>query len=367
MNSKLTGQSKRCCQLALLLIAATLAACGGEDIARPQLPPGQLVSTIQLGDPELNTVRQFPGRVIAHQRAELAVQVSGPLVELPISEGTRVAAGDVLARIDPRDFENALAARQADVKEAEAQYQRFKKALASKAVTETQFEEAQASFEVAQALLTQAQKDLDDTTLRAPFDGLVARRHVENFQNVQAGQPILTLEDISQLDIIIQLPEQDLIHIPSDRRRALGREAGTVIFTALPDTSFPVTIKAFQTKANPETQTYKITLTLPAPAEATILPGMTATFTPLGSSDQRQQLFAIPINAVTAGSDGRSYAWVVDQASMTVSRRELQLGAMRGAQIQVLDGLDSGDTVVVEGAFQLAEGMAVRLQNDTGA
>jgi len=347
----------------VLLSVALLAACGrAPDGVTP--PPPRMVDSMVLGSPELPVRRQFPGEVRADQRAELAFVVSGPLVELPIQEGQFVEAGALLARIDPRDFANERDGRQSDRNEARAQLDRITRAFASQAVTVAERDQAQARFQVAEAELALAEKRLEDSELRAPFPGRVARRLVENFQTVQAGAPIVLLEDITRLEVRIQLPEQDVVRLPAGES-LLGAEVGTVTFEALPGRQFPVTVKELETRADARTNTYRVVLSLPSPEddEANILPGMSASFSPHGSVVEMRPLYFIPVEALQATPDRSSFVWVLDPEQSTVQRRPVRIGTLSGRSVQVLEGLSEGDRVITAGAAYLADGELVRTRD----
>jgi RND family efflux transporter MFP subunit len=340
-----------------LLSLGLLGACSGPPEVVP-LPP-RLVESVLLGAPEVPQIRQFPGEVRADQRAELAFRVPGPLVELPIQEGQYVQAGQLLARIDPRDFENERQWREADFIESRSLFQRVERALGSGAVSVAERDQVRARYEVAAAELALAEKTLKDTELRAPFAGRVARRLVENFQNVQVGEPILILEDISSLEVRIQLPEQDVVRLPANVSM-LGAPVGAVDFETLPGQFFPVTVKELDTRADTRTNTYRVSLSLQRPADGNILPGMSANFIPSYEVVARRPVYPLPIEALQATPDGRPYVWVLDPQGSTVTRRMVRKGQLSGSTIQVLDGLQAGDRVVTSGSTYLAEGAMVR-------
>jgi membrane fusion protein, multidrug efflux system len=340
---------------------ALVAACG-----RPPDgvtgPPPRVVETLLLGSPELPVRRQFPGEVRADQRAELAFLVSGPLVELPIQEGQFVEAGTLLARIDPRDFENERAGRRSDRDEARAQFDRIERAFASGAVTAAERDQSRARFQVADAELALAEKRLDDTELLAPFPGRIARRFVENFQTAQTGEPILLLEDITRLEVRIQLPEQDVVRLPAGQS-LLGAEVGTVTFEVLPGRQFPVTVKELETRADPRTNTYRVVLSLPRPEEGNVLPGMSASFVPHDEVVEIRSMHFLPVEALQATPDRSSFVWLLDPEQSTVQRRSVRIGGLSGHTVQVLEGLSEGDRVVTAGAAYLADGEQVRTRD----
>lgn len=356
-----SARSSALARLTAAAIALALLAACGQPSEPPPRPP-RLVETIVVGAAERPAIRQFPGEVRADQRAELAFRVSGPLVQLPIQEGQFVEAGQLLARIDPRDFENERQWREADFIESRTLFQRVTRALGSGAVSVAERDQVRARYEVATAELALAEKTLADTELRAPFAGRVARRLVENFQNVQAGQPVLVLEDISRLEVRIQLPEQDVVQLPPDVS-VLGTAVGLVDFEALPGRTFPATVKELDTRADARTNTYRVVLSVARPDEGNILPGMSANFIPAYNVVAARLVYVVPVESVQATPDGRPFVWILSADRLTVERRPVRKGELTGRQVEILDGLHPGDRVVTLGGAYLADGMTVRTGN----
>ncbi len=345
----------------MLLVAAVLLA-GCTAPSDPEPPPPRAVEATLLGAPDRQPARVFPGEVRAHQRAELSFRVSGPLVQLPVQEGQFVRKGELLARIDPRDFANEAQLRQSYATEARTLFERVARALESEAVTVAERDQVRARMEVAHAEMVLARNALADTELRAPFDGRIARRLVENFQNVQAGDRIVILEDIARLEVSIQLPEQDVARLPPEASM-LATSVGTVSFASLPGQVFPATVKELDARADPRTNTYRVTLSLPRPAEGNILPGMSANFTTAPDVVPSQPVYRLPVEAIQAAPDGQPFVWVLATDGRTVQRRSVRNGPLSGASIEVPEGLQAGDRVVTRGGAYLGDGMQVRTEN----
>jgi len=346
---------------ALLLASFGLyAGCSGPTESGP-LPP-RVVEVMVLDAPERAASREFPGEVRADQRAELSFRVSGPLVQLPVQEGQFVAKGELLARIDPRDFANEVQLRQSYATEASALLERVARALANNAVTIAERDQVRARSEVAHAEAVLAQNALADTELRAPFAGRVAQRLVENFQNVQAGDSVLILEDISRLEVSIQLPEQDVVRLPPDVSM-LGSSVGTVTFASLPGQTFPVSVKELNTRADPRTNTYRVVLSLQRPADGNILPGMSASFDPAFDVVASLPVYRLPVAVIQARPDGQPFVWVLAADGLTVQGRAVRTGRFSGGSVEIPEGLQAGDRVVTRGGAFLDDGMQVRTGN----
>lgn len=301
----------------------------------------------------------LPGRVRAARRSELSFKVSGPLSKLPIDEGQVVKQGDLVAQILPRDFQTAVDEARARELEAEQQYRRYKELYAKKQVSKADFDRYRAARDVARARLEDAQNALNDTTLVAPFDGVIAKRYVENFEKVQAKEPIAFLHLIEQLEILIDVPELMMARLRSSESVDVS-----VTFESIPGKDFPLAVKEYSTEADPATQTYQVVLVMRQPGEANILPGMTAKVTASATvTDQADNgaSILIPAIAVLNDAEGKNYVWLLDQDTMTPKKTEVAVSRLEGSnKIMVTDGLQGGEQLIIAGVTQLREGLKVR-------
>ena len=297
----------------------------------------------------------YPGQVYANQTVEVAFEVTGKLQEIPVSKGQLVKTGDLIARLDPRDFENEVRASRAALDQAIATRDRYRVAARTNAVSRQEVDQAEANARIAAADLKIREKALEDTTILADFDGVVADRFVDNFQTVVAKQPVVLLQEIQPLEIRVSVPERDVVETADEP----GRVA--VAFDSLPGREFDAAIKEFVTEADPVTQTYRVVLSIPNPEGTGLLPGMTATvrwYAPdLGSRGDN----TVPLAAVR-GREGRpSSVWVIEPDAMTVTQREVSVGQVAYAdRVEILEGLAIGETIAAAGVHHLMEGMHVR-------
>jgi membrane fusion protein, multidrug efflux system len=203
-----------------------------------------------------------------------------------------------------------------------------------------------------------AAKDrLADTTMRAPFAGKIARTFVDNFQFVQAKQPILRLQDVKRIQIVADVPESVVALVERDMVERI-----TAHFDFLPSREFEVKFAEAETEADARTQTFAITLEMDAPGDVKLLPGMTATLSATlkpGEAGAHSE-WLIPADAILADSDGVPHVWKVD-ASMMVSRVRVAVGSLRGTRIVVRSGVAAGDRIVTAGVRLLQPGQQIRL------
>ncbi len=327
----------------------------------PELAVVRPVKTMVLQAEVGVRVYSFPGKVKASEEVNLSFEIGGRLIKLPIKEGQEVSQGQLLAQLDKRNFKNRFDAAKARAGAAKAYFDRVKVAHSKGAATPMELDEARAKYEVTVAERKIAAKSLADTEMIAPFSGVVARTFVKNFRDVVAKLPILSLQDVSHIDVVVEVPEAGVMKV----RRGMVAKA-VALFEPLPGREFPLTVKEYATEADRQTQTYSVTFTMPAPKDVNILPGMTATakiyIKP--EADPQTLPFTVPVTAIFSDEGSNRYVWVVALESMTVHKRPVKLGHLAGSSIRVLEGLKNGEIIATAGVHYLREGMKVRRLED---
>lgn len=380
--------------LAALLAVLSLLLISCSEKKEEALPEGiRPVKTVTVKAGGELTGLRFPGKVRATQRVNLAFkQVSGRLIQLPIEgrEGERVQKGELLARIDPKDFrvrlqnaEGQLHEAEASLKLAQSEYDRVQRireqdpGAVSMAMVDRKREalaQSQGRIKSLQASVDDAKNKLMYTWLRAPFTGLVAKRYVDNFQEVKPKQSIVSLQDITSVEILLDVPENIMALVrggkmdrskadATDRGGKMGGSKAAATFPTAPGKQFSLSLKEAATDADPATQTYQVVLVMPQPEGINVLPGMTATVTVSTSDEEiKRGSIEIPAIAIVADPEGNNYVWVVDMKNMIVHKKVVTVGSVTGSEnIDIVDGLAGGETVVVAGVLSLQEGQQVSL------
>ena len=371
-------------------------------------------------------VRTFPGRVEASNKVELAFQVSGLLVSLPIREGQNVNENDVIAQLRQDEFQARLKALQgqldaaradlqalragvrpeerlrleaqvraanAELVNARTQFGRTSQLVRNRAIPRVEHDRAETSYHVAQEnykaarqtleqgtiareeeiwakeaevrglenRVVEANLQLEDSTLRAPYDGVIAQRFVEEGQNIRANDRVVMFQDINEIEIAVDIPETVMA---ADIRSADILQM-VAEFSAAPGLQFPGHIKEVAQRADPVTQTFTVRVALKAPPDLNLLPGMTAT---VALTSRRASILGarilVPSAAVFQESAGTQVAWVIGPDGKVV-RSPVKLGAVTGGSIEILEGLQPGDRIAVAGVSFLRDGMKVRDMGDT--
>lgn len=354
----------------LLGLAVLLSGCQTSE------PPAEVVirpiRAMKVGNLEALEQRSFPGRAQAAQEVDLSFRIEGPLIARPVRVGNEVETGDLIARIDPRDFEVRLRTAEANLRravaskeQAERDYERNLNIQRQDpgAISQAAIERAKEALDLAKADIAaleasvDAAKDaLDYTYLRAPFEGTVVATYVENFEFVQPRQRIVRLLDKARIKFVVNIPETMISSVPYAHDIY-------VEFDTFPGVRIPAEVIEIGTEASETTRTFPVTLIMDQPEGVRILPGMAgrASGKVRQRGDAEQPEIVIPVTATfSPESDGKSYVWVIDESDNTVSRREVTIQAARSSGMVVNQGLEPGEMIATAGVHFLTEGQQIR-------
>ncbi len=345
---------KRLLVLLTVLFSAYWTLMGCEEKTKPEII--RPVKAVKLQTAAGFGGNKFPGRAEATTELNLGFEVSGTIKERPVNKGDNVKKGQLLARLDPRDFQNEIAAAVAERDRNKAYRDRIAEALKSNAVSRQSLDDAEARLEQSRAAVRIKRKALEDAHIYAPFDGTVSWTYKEAGQRVQAKENVLRLLDISRIEFTVDVPETLIAN-------AYNVKDVEITFDAFPDRKIPARIKEIGTEASAGTRTFPVTLIFNQPEDITILPGMagTATGDPnAGQAETAEPEFLLPLSAFFT-TDGKSHkVWVIDEATMTVKAHEVTRGRLT-ATGQYAKGLQEGMWVATAGANTLLEGQKVKI------
>lgn len=221
-------------------------------------------------------------------------------------------------------------------------------------------EAQQAAVKGLQVQLNTAKDNLSDTTLRAPFDGMVAKRSTDNFRNIQAKETVVVLQQLDTLDLTFDVPGPDIV-------RLAGREnpIPTARLDGIEDREFEAQFVELTAQADPTTQTFRGRVSIKPPEGILILPGMSGTVTVTDARENASTIL-VPASAVASMADGSAIVWVLNGGDSTVDTRAVKTGDATGPDVAIIEGLVAGDVIVTKGISQLQPGMAVRPVSSIG-
>lgn len=345
--------------VAVTLLAATLAACGSE-----QAPPqeGRPVGVVTVEAGQFSDDIRFSGEIQAKKDVGLAFRVGGRVLERPVNVGDRVAAGQVIARLEPSLEQNALAAAKAALEAARGEvsttrntYERQERLMAQGFTTRPRYDQARRAQETAQAALENAEAQLElardrlgFTELRTDVAGVVTARRIEPGEVVQPGQIVVQIARDDSRDAVFNVPASVLDSHLSDARVR-------VVLADAPAVAAYGSIREVAPQADPVTRTFEVRVGLQDPPEA-----MQLGATVVGTVELRTAaIVSIPASALT--QQGESPAvWVVDPAKSTVSLRDIDVLRFDAGKIILSQGLAPGEMIVSAGIQALHPGQRVR-------
>lgn len=357
MKFKATTRLFQTCVLAGGL--TLLASCDSNEVATQVEPKLRPVRTLEVKPAENSLYKEFTAVVDASQKVDLAFKVSGRIIEMPINSGDEVREGQLVARLDDTDIKIQLDEAQSSYDKALSDFERAKDLIKTNSISQADFDQLKAQFSSAKAQLENAQNRLEYTHLYASFDGIIAERYVENFQETNAQTPIVALHDLNNINFKVDVPESILINVAPN---AIPPKV-TAYFESIPDRTFDLTYKEISTQADAVTKTYQVVFTMPSPKSYTLLPGMSARVrversAELGASAN----FYLPAHAVLMDAEG-NYVYTVSRSGEgqgTIKRQAVSIGEITSWGIEIYSGIDVGQHVVTAGMSKVTDGMLVK-------
>lgn len=325
-----------------------------EQLSQPQ-PPAQVSATVARAENWTPAIKAV-GSIKAVNGIEVANEVPGVVETINFESGDTVDKGDVLIRLDAAIDEAALRTRRAEAQLAEQEFKRVSDLLPRNAVSQSQYDEAKANFDAARARVNEAEAQLNKKVIRAPFDGTVGLRLVDQGQYIPTGTPIVEINMLDPIYVDYTLSEKSLPLVDT------GYQVAATV-AALPGKDFEGQVSAVNTSVNPETRTVRVRATLANPAHE-LRPGMFATVRTRQPEDRR--VVTVPQTAISYNTYG-DFVFVIkenDQDELVVERRSIQSGDTRDNRVAVLDGLEAEEQVVAKGLLRLQAGQRVEVQDE---
>lgn len=344
-----------------------LAAC-----SRPEPAPEPLraVKLLTVGANALQAQQEYAGEVRARTESRLGFRVAGKIVQRPAELGAHVRPGELLAQLDPQDYQLAAQAAQAQVTAAQTQqelaaadYQRYARLQAQNFISGAELERREATLKAAQATLAQARAQASAqgnqtgyTRLLADVAGVITAIEAEPGQVVAAGVPVLRLAHDGPRDVVFAAPE--------DKVAALRTGQAVQVRPWVQGALLPGRIREVAASADPATRTYAVKVAL----EGANPPALGATVYVLPQSLGRasQAAITLPTTALLQQGNGTA-VWVYDPATSTVRLQKIEVATADGNAAVVASGLTPGMQVVATGVHVLSPGQKVTVyQPKTG-
>ena len=354
----------------LLVCWVIIPLAGCQEPPPPPVETIRAIKTITVTERATGQIRKFSGLVEAADTSMISFEVSGVTQEIRVKAGDKVKKGQVIATLDQQKFQLNVQAAAAEVDKVKVLIRDKKNeldrllrifkidpgAVSARSIDQAQaaYDGSQQSLDYAQSQLNLAKRDLRNTKLIAPFDGVIAEKFVDPFQEVKRGQRIFSLFSEGTMEVAVQIPET----VIQDIYFGLAAE---IRFPTDPDRVFKGIVSEVSSVAG-KANAFPIKVTISEPNEK-IRPGMTAEVALLLSESTADSSYLIPLAAVAPGGDteAKAYIFVFDPESSTVKKTAVDGGGVRDNTVVVTQGIQAGDIIAIAGVSFLRDGQKVKL------
>jgi membrane fusion protein (multidrug efflux system) len=299
------------------------------------------------------------GSTTAVRGVDISSETTGRVTAVRVEDGASVEAGDVLVRLDSEGLQADLRGARAEARLAEIELERQRRLRAQNANSESDVDRAESELEQARARVDSVQAALDKKTIRAPFTGRLGILEIEEGQYIDVGHIVATLQTLDPIEVDFTVPQQELARIETG-------QTVTATADAFPDREFTGEIRAISPKVARSTRSVAVRGRVENP-DGLLRPGMFVSTAV--RFEEETGVITLPQTAITYNPYGDSVFLVNEeqtddgQTVKTVERKFVRTGETRGDQVQILEGIEEGQTVVTSGQLKLRNGSRVKIDN----
>jgi RND family efflux transporter MFP subunit len=342
---------------AIVIIFFSVWPAGGQEKGQggpPNTKPLPVVAVYKAQVAPLSRTLDLTGTATPTRQARLASPGEGPIQNCRVREGDQVKRGERLVTIGRSGAAAAQVTASAEsLKEQQAELNRTKILVQSGAVPGSQLDTARAKYEGARALLAKAREMAGDFSVEAPWDGVVSKVLVKDGDFVAPRAPLVEMYDPHSLVIRLAVPEAQATEV-------FKGTPATVQLDAYPGKTFEGQVSLVYPDLDTRMRTRTVEVTLGPPVA--LIPGM---FARLKLTLQTEaKAVVVPGDAVLVQPNGEKVAYVLNDGK--AQRRVVKTGLETGGQVQIVSGVQPGETVVTAGNEKLKDGMALKVQGGTG-
>ena len=334
-----------CAAIALIAFSACKSDHPGPPAAVENLP-NIPVKTITAEESSPERQVEIMGTVQAAESASIAAKISGNITEILVSPGSRVKQGDLLASISAGEISAKLLQVQAQLEQATRNLEREQGLLKKNAATVEMVKTLEETKKIAEAAYKEARTMLSYSSIKAPFDGIITKKHANVGDLATPGSPLLQLESEAQLQVITHIPESLVLEISIGDRLPVYIPAAELEIIGIVQEVAPT--------ADPRSRTAPVKLTIPS--ESKIRSGQFARVSLPGTTGSAVLL---PESALHPFGQ-MERVFVVN--GQNVQLRLVKTGLSHGGNIEILSGIEPGEQIVVSAASKLQDGQPVTIQ-----
>ena len=331
----------------MLLAAILLSSCTDKKEQNAKAPTRVKTQVVSPG--MVDNAQTYVGIVEEREATAVSFTGMGVIKRMLVNEGQAVGRGQLIAEMDDTQARNLLSGAEAQMTQANDAIERYKMLHDNGSLPEVQWVEIQSKVAQAKSQLEVAKKNLADCRLTAPVGGIIGKKQIGAGETALPSQAIVSILDISTVKVKVAVPEAEI--------GGINPSTPTNIMVEAIKGSYQGGRIEKGVQADALTHTYDIRINV-ANSDRKLLPGMVASVRFISEGSQAIGSKMIPVTAVQKKSDGSLFAWTVSKDS-TAHRTAVTIGQTQGNYVCVIDGLNIGDRIAIEGYQKLSEGTKV--------
>ncbi len=336
----------------LAVLLGVLSGCQKKPQASagaPQMPPVQVVAVTAARQPVAETL-SLVGSVSANEMVEIKAETDGIVEEISFQEGQKVEKGQLLVRLEEGKLAAAVAESEANFKLSSANFERSKQLFTDKLISQQEFDQAAAVFQVNHATLEKNKRLLRDTRINASFKGVVGARNISPGQVIAKNTTLTWVIDADPIKVEFNVPERFLSQLKPN-------QTIEITVAAYPNRTFNGKVFFVSPFVDSETRTALVKAQIPNP-ENELKPGMFANLDL--TLTVRDNSVVIPETALLQVlADERATVYMI-AADGTAQPKQIKLGVRLSGQVEVLSGLQGGEKIIIEGLQKIGPGSKVQ-------
>ncbi len=334
-----------------LMALFMIFGCNSNRAANQQTIVPLPVAAKQIGKTSAVKEISASGNIEGRKTVKLGFLVAGRVNYIAVHEGDTLQAGQLLASLDPESYKIAKEMADANLAQAQDEFHRLSMMHERESVADGDFSKISNTLKLARAQQRLQSKNLSDTKLYSPINGVLLKRGAEVGEIAGVGLPLFAVSDIGVVHVSAAVPESDL------RQVKIGSLASVSVSSA--EAAFTGKVVEIGSLAEPATRSFSVKIDVNNPGFI-LRPGMTAEVKIM--SGQKKDVLAVPVEAVLRDLDNTSYIFIADQSRKQAFKRKISLGRMMGNNIEVTSGVASDEWVIVGGQHKLNDGSAITLK-----
>lgn len=340
--------------ISIILFGLLLSGCLEQEKRELKEKKPKIVKVLNLSNTiNFKSSKEYPAQIYSFQNTLMAFEVSGKIVQFNFNVGDKIKKGDIIASLDDTIFKANFNSANAVYKKAKLDFVRYEKLYKSNSITKSKLESVQQNLDISKSNYEIAKKNFENTKLKAEFDGIIAKKYIDDFARIVAKQKIVEIQDNSKFKVKFFVPENDIMKVKQNDVKSINKDINLfVTLSSDEDIKYKAKLIDISTKAEAVTRTYEATVLIQRPKDRNILSGMTAKIQIYRKSVLDKKIF-IPLNAVFTNSSNNSFIWLI--SNNKVYKKQIQIGKLQKDSVEVLSGLTREDKIAISGVNLLDE------------